>query len=397
MKLFFVIDSLRVGGAERSLAELLPHFVDGGISTTVVCLRKPKGDTDPDVELPGREVVFLRGRGLWSWIGAFRQLLRARRPDIVHTTLFESHMVGRVGAAGTGIPVLSSLVGMPYDASRWRDPRVNHLALRVVRALDRWTARSLTSHFHAITYAVRDAYVQSLGLSPERVTVIERGRDRARLGSPSSERRHAVRETLGLGMHHEVLINVARQDYAKGQVFLLEAFAHLAARRPNLVLLIAGRDGTQTPVLRRLHARLGLGEGVRFLGHRADVPDLLAASDVFVFSSLSEGLGGAVIEAMALGLPVVASDLPALREVVEVGRTGDLVEPASAVALATAVERLLDSEARRAAYGERAIQRFHERFEISCSAQRMITLYRSLVSPPAEEPARLALGCRPGG
>lgn len=396
MKLFYVINGLGVGGAERSLAELLPRFVEAGISTTVVCLRKRKVGVERDVGLAGCEIVRLAGRGLVPWIRAFRQLISKERPDIVHTTLFDAHMVGRIGAIGTGIPVLSSLVGTPYDPSRWRDPRLNRMGFSIVRALDGWTARNLTAHFHAITYAVRDAYVSGLGLSAERVTVIERGRDPQRLGRRSPERRQSVRQALGLGANHEVVINVARQEYQKGQVFLLDAIARLVERRPNLVLLLAGRDGALTPELLRHQARLRLGDRVRFLGHRADVPDLLAASDVFAFPSLSEGLGGAVIEAMALGLPVVASDIPALREVVEVGRTGDLVEPASGAALAAGLESLLDSPVRRAAYSERAIRRFRERFDIGRSARRMIDLYRSLVSPRVREPVPTALPCDGG-
>jgi glycosyltransferase involved in cell wall biosynthesis len=398
MKLFYLINGLGPGGAERSLAELLPHLADAGITTTVVCLSASKLGVEADVRLAQHRILFLGGKGRLHWIRAFRRLLLSERPDLVHTTLFDAHIVGRLGAVGTGIPVLSSLVNTPYDPSRARDHRLNALRFRLVRELDRWTARHLTSYFHAITYAVRDAYVSSLGLPADRITVIERGRDPSRLGTPNAERRAAARDALGLASDAEVLINVARQEYQKGQLCLLDAFAQLAARRPRLVLLVAGRDGNLTAELRQRHAELGLGDRVRFLGHRTDVPDLLAASDIFVFPSLFEGLGCAVIEAMALGLPVVASDIPALREVVEVGRTGDLVEPESAPTLAAALESLLNSPARRAAYGARGMERFRERFELGRSAQRMIEMYRSLVpAPPIVRPASAELSYGAGG
>jgi glycosyltransferase involved in cell wall biosynthesis len=379
MKLFYLINSLGAGGAERSLAELLPFFVDEGIETTVVCLRRCEVGVEANVRLLGCNLVFLPGNGRLQWISGFRRLLLTGRPDLVHTTLFDSHIVGRIAAAGTGTPVLSSLVNTAYSAVRLQDRDLNPVGFRLVRALDRWTSRNLTTHFHAITHAVRDAYVESLGISPDDVTVIERGRDVHRLGTPGEERRRRVRESLGLSMDQEVLINLGRQEYQKGQPFLLQSMAELVKRRPRLVLLIAGRDGNLTPELSRLHRELGLGDHVRFLGHRSDAPDLLAASDLFVFPSLFEGLGGALIEAMALGLPAVVSDIPALREVVEVGRTGDLVPPSSPGALARAIDDLLSSPERMEEYGANARARFHERFEIRHSAERMIRLYHRLV------------------
>jgi glycosyltransferase involved in cell wall biosynthesis len=378
MRLFYLINSLGAGGAERSLAELLPFYREAGIETTVVCLRERAIGVETDVRRLGSDVVFLPGNGHAQWIRSFRSLVRERRPDLIHTTLFDAHLVGRIGAAGTGVPVLSSLVNTTYEESRAGDRRLRPLSFAAVRAVDRFTARALTRHFHAITHAVRDSYVRALGIAPGRVTVIERGRDTTRLGAPGEDRRRRVRESLGIPMDGEVLINVGRQEYQKGQPLLLEAVARLVERRPNLLLLVAGRPGNLTSELQRLHAGLGLGDRVRFLGHRADVPDLLAASDLFVFPSHFEGLGGAVIEAMALGLPVVASDIPALREVVEGGRCGELVPAGSPDALARAIQALLESPERRAAYGARGRERFHERFEIGRSAERMVEMYRGL-------------------
>ena len=114
---------------------------------------------------------------------------------------------------------------------------------------------------------------------------------------------------------------------------------------------------------------------VRFLGHRGDIADLLAAADVFVFSSLFEGLGGASIEAMALGLPIVCSDIPALREVVGAEESGLLVESGDAAALAKTITELLDDPARAAAMGRRGRAAFERRFTLARSAERMVELF----------------------
>jgi glycosyltransferase involved in cell wall biosynthesis len=174
------------------------------------------------------------------------------------------------------------------------------------------------------------------------------------------------------------VVNVARHEYQKGQPFLLEAAAILRDRHPDLVVLVCGRDGTSTRELHALHEELGLGDRVRFLGYREDVPDIVAAADVFAFPSLFEGLGGSLIEAMALGLPIVASDIPPIRETVVDGECATLVPPASADALASALSGLLVDPERRAAYAENGIRRFEESYALPGIAARMAALYRAV-------------------
>jgi glycosyltransferase involved in cell wall biosynthesis len=156
--------------------------------------------------------------------------------------------------------------------------------------------------------------------------------------------------------------------------------AELRERIPRIVLLLAGREGHASDELRPLHEELGLEGSVRFLGHREDVPDLLAAADLFVFPSLYEGMGGAVIEAMALGLPVVASDIPAMREVLEPGENALLVTPSDPAALADGVERLLADPVRLKRYAQRSRSRFEERFTSDRVVDRMVALYQAVVA-----------------
>ena len=128
---------------------------------------------------------------------------------------------------------------------------------------------------------------------------------------------------------------------------------------------------------------------IRSYGYREDVPDLLAAADVFVFPSIFEGLGGALIEAMALGLPIVASDLAAVREVVEEGRNAVLVPSSSPRALADALDALLDDRRRAAAFGARSREIFIERFTADRSTRRMIELYRGVALHRDERPVSM--------
>lgn len=371
----YVINQLGPGGAERSLSELVGPLADRGVRTTVWCLHPIDGRWAGDAELPCG-VRVLSARGLVAKAMKLRRELQEYRPDVVHTTLFESDLVGRLAAAGTGVPVLTSIVNTTYDSARFEDPRVSSLKLALVKGIDGWSAKTMTDHFHAITRAVKNSYVHHLGLPDDKITVIPRGRNGARLGAPSSVRRARARLALGVASDMELAVVVGRQEHQKGHVHLLRAAAWLARSRPQLQTLIAGREGNETVRLRALHQRLGLGDRVRFLGNRDDVPELLAAADLFVFPSLYEGLGGALIEAMALGLPIVCSDLPALREVVEEGGNADLVEPADPESLAAAIATLLEDRERRSAYAERSRELFETRFQIGACADAHARLYR---------------------
>jgi glycosyltransferase involved in cell wall biosynthesis len=145
------------------------------------------------------------------------------------------------------------------------------------------------------------------------------------------------------------------------------------------VALQAGRRGNASEAIAAAVAATGVGHRVRFLGHRDDVPDVVAAADVFVFPSRYEGLGGSLLEAMALGVPVVASDVPAIREIVGAGPAGILVPVDDVDAWASAVRSLLDDPAQRAALGARGRELFDERFTLDAVADRFAAALRSFV------------------
>jgi glycosyltransferase involved in cell wall biosynthesis len=379
-KLLFVINGLGPGGAERSLVETVPRLNALGFRTKIVCLGNAWGDQFLD-EARERDldVQVLKSTG---WIGRtaeLRGIIRDERPDVVHTTLFHSDIIGRFAAIGSGGRVVGTLANASYDPARFADPNVRSWRLNATRLLDGWTARHLSDRFHALTNAVGNATVRDLHIDPSRIVVIPRGRARDRLGFSGVDRRRAKRLELGIDESAEVIINVGRQEYQKGQQDLIAAVALLAPQRPKLVVLIVGRKGNATEVLKESVNVRGLTDVITFLGHREDVGDLLAAADVFVFPSLFEGLGGAVIEAEALGLPIVASDLPVLREVVEDEQNGILTPAEDPVALAAAIERLLEDDRERASFGARSIEIFNERFTLDLVQERMGRFYDDLV------------------
>ena len=370
----FVINSFLAGGAERSLLELMPVLMDRGIEPLVVTLYRREVGFEEEVRAGGWDVLMLESTGWLGRIRELRRIIKIEQPDLVYTSLFDSDLVGRLAGLATGVPVVSNLANTSYDPARLSDPNVDTRRLRLVQAADGFTARHLTSHFHAVSQAVKDSAVDALRIDPERVTVVYRGRDRGRMGEPSAERRTIARAELGLGPDDLVIITVGRQEYQKGHRYLLEAFSAINEHKPDSVLLLVGREGHASPELSALSDTYELGESVRFLGHRDDVPDVLAAGDVFAFPSLYEGLGGALIEAMALGLPIVASDLPAIREVVTPGTNALMVKPGDADSLQSELVQLLENQATRARFGQKSREIFEERFDGADAAQRLADL-----------------------
>jgi glycosyltransferase involved in cell wall biosynthesis len=377
IKILYVIDGLGQGGAERSLAEMLPGIVRAGITPIVAFFHRHPDSLEGVLRAQGVSLRFLPARGLVGRVASLRRLIRTERPDVIHTTLFTADLVGRLAAIGQPAVLVSSLVNSGYDPIRLQNKDIQPWKLRVVRALDGWTGRHLTTHFHAVSEPTRQAAVAALGLRPERITVIERGRS-DRFAAPTAEQRARARQKFGLADSDEVVVNVGRQEYQKGQRYLLEAMEAVLRSRPRARLLIAGHPGRQSAVLGAIVERSGLRGRVLLLGHRDDVPDLLASADLFAFPSLYEGAAGALLEAMALGLPIVASRIPAIEDATEAGRNALLVERASVEPLAGAIVALLGDRERALAFGRRSREIFQERFTLDRCAARMVDFYRRI-------------------
>jgi glycosyltransferase involved in cell wall biosynthesis len=385
-KILFVIESLGHGGAERSLAEMMPCLVRTGIQPVVAYFQKRQKSLEPFLAAQGATLHFLGQRGIVRDVLAVRRLIRAERPDVVHTALFRADLVGRLASIGTDTVVVSSLVNTNYDRIRLQNGDISAPKLWLVRQIDAWTARHLTTHLHAVSEPVKSAAMDALGISPTRITVIERGRS-DRFSPPSAEDRARARQKLKLNDSDDVIVTVGRQVYQKGQRYLVEAMECVSRHRPRAILLMAGSPGGQSGLLTEIRERRNLAECVRFLGHRDDVPDLLAAADLFVFPSLYEGAAGSLLEAMAMGLPIVASRISAIENAVEEGRNALLVERMQSVPLGDAIVGLLDDPERARQFGCRSREIFEERFTIERCTSRMVEFYRRLAATN-ERPVR---------
>jgi glycosyltransferase involved in cell wall biosynthesis len=252
---------------------------------------------------------------------------------------------------------------------------------------DALTAKSV-KRFHAVGNDVADVMARRLAIRRTRIDVVPRGRDPVALGMPSMPRASSARERLGLE-DCKVVLAVGRQEHEKGFDTLLEAADILWRVHPSLRVLIAGREGAATPGLERQAKEFGLTAVVSLLGHRSDVPELLSACNAFVLPSRREGSPGSLIEAMALEVPSVATDIPAVREVVGSPPVALLTPADEPTLLAAAIGRVLSDEELGADLGSRARKRFLDCYTVDSAAAGMRAIYERALDPRADRDRRV--------
>ncbi|NUU24583.1 MAG: glycosyltransferase [Streptomycetaceae bacterium] len=373
MHVLHVIDSVdRAGGAEQALAVTASHLIRRGIRLDVAYLLDMDGFQAELAEAGATVFGVHRSSRLGSAAG-LRRLIRDRRPDLVHTTLFEADVAGRAAAVACRVPVVSSLVNSAYGPEQFAAPTLRPWKLRAAQGLDAATARGVR-RFHALTDHVADVMARRLAVRRSRIDVVPRGRD-PELLADARKHRYAVRDELGVDPDAPVLLAAARQEYQKGLDVLIEAFGAVRMAVPEAVLLLAGPPGTQTARLHAAAQSVGGDDHVRFLGERSDVPQLMGASDVFVLASRWEGLGSVVIEAMGCGTPLVATDLPPVREIVGPGDCGVLVPPEDVAGLAAALTAALTDRDTANSRADAALARFRDTFTVDRVCDRMVAFY----------------------
>lgn len=262
-----------------------------------------------------------------------RRLLQKRKYDLVHVHTPVAAFLTRFAARGLGIPVLYTAHGFHFYRGA---PLWNWLFYYTAEKIaSRWTAGLVVMNGEDFGSGKRLGFTEGENLFFVRGVGVDLGRF-----TPASERGEKVREELGLGPEDAVAACVAEFTPTKNHEFLLSAWRRVAREIPRAYLLLVG-DGTLRPGLEEGARRAGIPR-VRFLGYREDVPEVLAAADVFVLASRREGLPRAVMEAMAAGKPIVVTNVRGSRDLVAHGETGYLVSLGDEKALATALTKLLE-------------------------------------------------------
>lgn len=361
-----VTGEIDFSGGEVQVFLLLEGLRKRGHQSSLLC--PPESRSAREAARRGLDVLPIRTRNEWSprnvW-GIRRQLL-ACRPDIVHLHTGRANWLGGLAARQLRLPAITT--------RRMDRPVKRNLRTRFVYG-------SAVRRAAAISSAVEERLIAG-GVSAGMIRLIPSAVDPDALYPQRT--REATRTAEGIGADTPCLLVVAALIYRKGIDVLVEAVARLARDDLFPVLWIAGAGPERTALERAVRIR-GIESQVRFLGRRDDVPDLLAACDVFVLPSRQEGLGVAALEAMALGRPIVASRVGGLAEAIAHEETGLLVPSEHPVALQWALARLLRDPELRARLGARGPARIERGFR----SERMVDDYEQLYFEVLEEVGRL--------
>lgn len=298
---------------------------------------------------------------------ALWRVFHRERPDIVHTHTSKAGVLGRVAAWFAGVPVV---IHTPHGHIfyGYYGPAISW----VIRLFERLLAL-LTDRIVTLTDRGAQEHVRYKIAGPEKFMTIPSGITLSVFRSVRID--PAVkRKELGLPTDGPVIGTVGRLVPIKGHEWLLKAAPLVLAEFPHATFVFLG-EGPLLGQLQQVAAGLGISGHVMFLGARQDVPECLAAFDLFAFPSLNEGMGRALIEAMAVGLPAVAARVGGIPDVVADGETGLLVPARDAAALADALLKLLRDPARRQAYGQAARRSMDERFDVKAMVRAIDRLY----------------------
>ncbi len=369
--LFQLITSLTPAGAERVVLNLLKYHNRQRYDPICICLAHPTGSHYEQQVQQMRIPLYFLGKGDKASLAVLKKLdalFRHYRPTVVHTHLL---------ALNYAYPLMI----------RHRTPvcvhTVHSLAEREIGIRVSRIVRTLAFRYRigrvvpvAIAEEVRQTIEQLYGyrnppLIPNGIPVDEY--------IPDETRRLKWRETHGIEPEAVVIVHVGRFAEVKNHAMLVNAFAKLRCQEPLYLLLVGG--GELEDRVRQQVRQLGLESRVRFMGVRADVPNILNASDIFTLSSKWEGNPMSVQEAMASGLPVVSTAVGGVPELVQHGITGLLVPPEDVEAFAHALQTLIDLPHQRRQMGEQARVHACQHFDIRYTVQQYEALYEQLLRP----------------
>ncbi len=349
-------------GGEQQTLNLLSGLCERNIPAHLVC--QPESPMEKNAKKAGITVFPVAMRGEADPVAAFkiRKILGGRDYDILHAHTSHGHTLGFLAAMGKKARVL---VTRRVDFSIFRN---SFLHLNGIKY------RYMADYYIAISHKIKRVMVAD-GVPGRRIFVVHSGVDIKRF---AGAKKQPLMDEFKIQAGQPVVVNVAHLAPHKGQEYLVKAIPRVLEEIPSARFFIVG-GGELMSDLRSLAATLGIKDQLVFTGFRQDVGDFYALADLFVMSSVQEGLGTAVLDALAMEKPVVATCAGGISEIIKDGETGRLVEPADPAALADGIiDMLSDSERARqmAARGRRLVE---THFSIQAMVEKNIEVYRRIL------------------
>ena len=369
----FIIDSFEQGGSERQALQLLRQLHESGRCRVHLACLQDRGSLRAEAEQLGIGEIHEYALTSFYDLNFVKQLLRLRRfikenrIDVVHTHCFYTNIFGMTGAFLSGVRARITSKG---ETDGFRTPMQKRAERVAFRLAHRVIANCLV---------VQNQLIKE-GVSPARIVQHYNGLDLDRLKVSRELRRDQALAAFGLPSDRRFVAIVANlHNPVKDHSMFLRAAARVCKEVPDAAFVIAG-EGDLMPGLRSLAAQLGIEREVFFIGRCENVGQLLFASDVGVLSSKAEGFANAILEYLAAGLPVVATDVGGVREAVVEGETGHVVASGDDEKMAAGIIRLLNDPERARAMGQLGRTRVATKFSCDRHLQNTLELYDELLN-----------------
>lgn len=373
-KIVFIIDGLGMGGAERLMLPILKNL-DSEYFEPRVCALQIKGGNPiaEDLRRLGVPVDLIPAPYLRD-VTALPRLygyLKDVKADLVHTQLEVADILGNIAAKFLRLPSAATIHTMPSQDMKLKSKFHQSLELSALR----YFCDAIVS----VSDEARKFYMDISRIPPKNFLTIYNGIDLGHFESlDSRQERIKIRRELGIPNDAKVLVTVAVLRELKGIQFMIRALPSVISSHPDVFYLIVG-DGTHRGALEQEVDKAGVRNRVIFAGQRADIPGLLAAGDIFVLPTLTEALPTVLAEAMAARLPIIASAVGGVPEMVADGENGILLPAGDSETLAAACISLMADAEQRQAMGERGWRIVTKKFNIHTQVDSLKELYLSLI------------------
>lgn len=359
-----------MGGAERLMVPILKHLSRTDFEAYVCALQSKDGNPmEDEIRALGVPVNCLDIKHLRDWNALPRLIkyLKKNDVDLVHTQLEFANILGNISARFLHLPSVCTIHVMPSLDVKAKS--------KLHQKLEWFVLNCFCNRVISVSEEAREYHLHISGASASQVSTIYNGIDLSSFSILERELERAnVRAELGIPSDANLLTTVAVLRPQKGIQFMIRAMSTVLASNPNTYYLVAGNGSHRAALMEEVN-NLGLGDRVIFPGMRQDVPRLLTASDIFVLPTLTEALPTVLAEAMAAKLPIIASRVGGVPEMITNGQNGCLVEPEDEEGLARACIDLLASSEKRAAMGAEGWRIVNQKFNIKKQVDQLEALY----------------------
>ncbi len=364
VKILYLITDLGIGGAEQLLLLTLKNLNRQKYIPTVCCFYR--GQLADEIEDLGIKVIDLKMGNKFNILSLLRlyPLLKKGKFDIVHTHLFHANIVGRIMARLCGVPVVISTLHYAFSYN-------GNLGI----FLERLTAR-LADRIIVVSGAAKRFCIKEIGIPQDKIRLIYNGID-VDMGKSILTDKSAIRTQLSLN-NDFILGCVGRFNEVKGHYYLIKAAAEVIKVYGKIKVLLIG-SGPLGKYLRAVADKMGISGHIIFLDNRRDIPQVLDSLDLYILPSLQEGLSITLLEALAMGKPVIATAVGGNPEVIVDGQSGLLIPPKDYRALAEAIISLLNNREKAKDLGLRAMERVSEKFNIKNTVRETESLYETVM------------------